>query len=70
MGATGSAHRHDHLPTTNTTTNPRAPYPQVPTDSQVRTIVWITVFGNAFFVARAAVELFLAATFSALWKGA
>ena len=41
---------------------------QVPTDSQVRTIVWITVFGNVFFVLRAAIELFLAATFLALWK--
>jgi len=41
---------------------------QVPTDSQVRTIVWITVFGNVFFVLRAAIELFLAATFFALWK--
>jgi hypothetical protein len=41
---------------------------QVPTDSQVRTIVWITVFGNVFFILRAAIELFLAATFIALWK--
>lgn len=41
---------------------------QVPTDSQVRTIIWITVFGNVFFVLRAMVELFLAATFIALWR--
>ena len=41
---------------------------QVPTDSQVRTIVWITVFGNVFFVVRAAVELFLAATFIAEFR--
>ena len=57
-------------PNHSPTHKPTPPTTQVPTDSQVRTIVWITVFGNAFFVTRAAMELFLAATFIALWKGA
>lgn len=43
---------------------------QVPIENQVKTIVWFTIVGNAFFVIRATIEIILAASFTILWKGA
>lgn len=42
---------------------------QVPIENQVKTIVWFTIVGNAFFVIRATIEIILAASFTILWKG-
>ncbi|KAL3807627.1 hypothetical protein ACHAXA_005257 [Cyclostephanos tholiformis] len=40
---------------------------QVPTESQVRRIVWITVTGNLFFLTRAMLETTFAAQLAAYW---
>lgn len=42
---------------------------QVPIENQVKTIVWFTIVGNAFFVVRATLEVILAVSFTILWRG-